>query len=133
MVRLDTGHKTLMDAIKITARNLFYRALAPFKAAYNHYRDDHDYFRELSQSVDASPARNRSECECVTSTKTNGTHAGPPIPLRRCNLARHRNTTCFYPDRARSPPAQAPFPASRGRPSFHQIPRIRTCSSFRPF
>ncbi len=51
MVRLDTGNKTLMDAIKITARNLFYRALAPFKAAYNNYRDDHDYFRELSQSA----------------------------------------------------------------------------------
>jgi hypothetical protein len=51
MVRLDTGNKTLMDAIKITARNLFYRAFAPFKAAYNNYRDDHDYFRELSQSA----------------------------------------------------------------------------------
>jgi hypothetical protein len=51
MVRLDTGNKTLMDAIKITARNLFYRALAPFKAAYNNYRDDHSYFRELSQSA----------------------------------------------------------------------------------
>jgi hypothetical protein len=51
MVRMDTGNKTLMDAIKITARNLFYHALAPFKAAYNNYRDDHDYFRELSQSA----------------------------------------------------------------------------------
>ena len=51
MVRLATGHKTLMDAIKITARNLFYRAFTPFKAAYNNYRDDHDYFRELSQSA----------------------------------------------------------------------------------
>ena len=51
MVRLDTGNKTLMDAIKITARNLFYRSLSPFKAAYNNYRDDHDYFRELSQSA----------------------------------------------------------------------------------
>ena len=51
MVRLDTGNNTLMDAIKITARNLFYRALAPFKAAYNNYRDDHDYFRQLSQSA----------------------------------------------------------------------------------
>jgi hypothetical protein len=51
MVRLDTGNKTLMDAIKLTARNLFYLALAPFKAAYNNYRDDHDYFRQLSQSA----------------------------------------------------------------------------------
>ena len=51
MVRMDTSNKTLMDAIKITARNLFYRALAPFKAAYNNYRDDHDYFRELTDSA----------------------------------------------------------------------------------
>jgi hypothetical protein len=51
MVRMDSANKTLMDAIKITARNLFYQALAPFKAAYNNYRDDHDYFRQLTQSA----------------------------------------------------------------------------------
>jgi hypothetical protein len=50
MVRMDSANKTLMDAIKITARNLFYQALGPFKAAYNNYRDDHDYFRQLTQS-----------------------------------------------------------------------------------
>jgi hypothetical protein len=49
MVRMDSANKTLMDALKITARNLFYQALAPFKAAYDNYRDDHDYFRELTQ------------------------------------------------------------------------------------
>lgn len=48
MVRLDTSSKRVMDALKITARNLFYRALAPFKKAYNNYRDDHDYFRQLT-------------------------------------------------------------------------------------
>jgi DNA repair exonuclease SbcCD ATPase subunit len=48
MVRMDTGAKRLMDAIKVTARNLFYRALAPFKEAYDNYRDDHDYFRQLT-------------------------------------------------------------------------------------
>jgi hypothetical protein len=48
MVRMDTGAKGLMDAIKITARNLFYQALAPFKEAYDNYRDDHDYFRQLT-------------------------------------------------------------------------------------
>ena len=48
MVRLDTRAKRLMDAIKITARNLFYQALAPFKEACNNYRDDHDYFRQLT-------------------------------------------------------------------------------------
>lgn len=51
MVRMDTSNKTLMDAIKITARNVFYRALAPFKTAYNNYRDDHAFFRELTDSV----------------------------------------------------------------------------------
>jgi hypothetical protein len=48
MVRMDTSAKRLMDAIKITARNLFYQALAPFKEAYDNYRDDHDYFRQLT-------------------------------------------------------------------------------------
>ena len=47
-VRLDTGSKRLMDAVKITARNLFYQAIAPFKKAYDNYRDDHDYFRQLT-------------------------------------------------------------------------------------
>ncbi len=51
MVRLDTGAKRLMDAIKITARNLFYQALVPFKKAYDNYRDDHDYFRQLTLSA----------------------------------------------------------------------------------
>jgi len=48
--RLDTANKSVMDGVKIIARNAFYRALAPFKSAYDNYRDDHDYFRKLSQS-----------------------------------------------------------------------------------
>ena len=35
---------------RITVRNLFYHALQPFKKAYDNYRDDHDYFRKLTQS-----------------------------------------------------------------------------------
>lgn len=50
MQRLDTQNKQLMDAIKITARNLFRQALQPFKSEYDNYRDDHDYFRKLTQS-----------------------------------------------------------------------------------
>jgi hypothetical protein len=50
MVRMDTRNKSLMDTLRITARNLFYAALHPFKESYNNYRDDHDYFRELTQS-----------------------------------------------------------------------------------
>jgi hypothetical protein len=49
MVRMDLTNKTLMDAIKISARNLFYRLFAPFKTAYDNYRDDHGHYRALTQ------------------------------------------------------------------------------------
>lgn len=48
MVRLEPACKRLMDTLRITVRNLFYQALAPFKKAYDNYRDDHDYFRQLT-------------------------------------------------------------------------------------
>ncbi len=50
MHRFDTAKKELMDTIKVSARNLFYRTLQPFKKAYDNYRDDHDYFRKLTHS-----------------------------------------------------------------------------------
>jgi hypothetical protein len=50
MVRMDSQCKRLMDVLRITARNLFYQALQPFEKAYDNYRDDHDYFRNLTQS-----------------------------------------------------------------------------------
>jgi transposase len=50
MVRMEPECKRLMDTLRITVRNLFYRALAPFKKAYDNYRDDHDYFRQLTLS-----------------------------------------------------------------------------------
>ena len=50
MVRMDGQCKRLMDVLRITARNLFYKALQPFKKAYDNYRDDHDHFRKLTQS-----------------------------------------------------------------------------------
>ena len=50
MVRLDSQCKCLMDVLRITARNLFYQELQPFKKAYDNYRDDHDHFRNLTQS-----------------------------------------------------------------------------------
>ena len=49
-VRLDTHSKQLMDAIKIIARNAFYKMLQPFKEMYNNYRDDHVLFRNLTRS-----------------------------------------------------------------------------------
>jgi hypothetical protein len=49
MVKMEGQCKRLMDVLRITARNLFYQALQPFKKAYDNYRDDHDYFRKLTQ------------------------------------------------------------------------------------
>ena len=49
MMRMGTTHKTLMDAIKICARNLFYQALAPFKKLDDNRRDDHVRFREVTR------------------------------------------------------------------------------------
>lgn len=48
--KLDTLKKSLMDAIKITARNMFYLLLQPFKETYDNYRDDHVLFRHLTRS-----------------------------------------------------------------------------------
>ena len=50
VVRLDPEKKRLMDSLRVIARNAFYQALAPFKQAYNNYRDDHDQFRQLTQA-----------------------------------------------------------------------------------
>ncbi|MHB9005876.1 MAG: hypothetical protein ACYDC1_03000 [Limisphaerales bacterium] len=50
MVKLDGQAKRLLEVLRISARNLFYQALQPFKKAYDNYRDDHDHFRKLSQS-----------------------------------------------------------------------------------
>ena len=50
MVKMDGQCKRLLDVLRITARNLFYQALQPFKKSYDNYRDDHDHFRRLTQS-----------------------------------------------------------------------------------
>jgi hypothetical protein len=49
-VQLKTDAKTLMDAIKLLARNIFYLSFRPFKEKYDNYRDDHVLFRHLSRS-----------------------------------------------------------------------------------
>ena len=51
MVRMDPGKKRLMDNLRVIVRNTFHQALAPFKEAYNNYRDDHDQFRQVTQSA----------------------------------------------------------------------------------
>jgi hypothetical protein len=48
--RLNTNNKKYMDCIKIIARNIFYKALDPFKEKYDNYRDDHVIFRNLTQA-----------------------------------------------------------------------------------
>ena len=48
--KLDTKKKTVMDTLKIIARNVFYKTLDPFKEAYDNYRDDHEIFRNLTHS-----------------------------------------------------------------------------------
>ncbi len=50
MVRMEPQSKRLMDTLRVTVRKLFHRALEPFKKAYDNYRDDHDYFRQLTRS-----------------------------------------------------------------------------------
>jgi hypothetical protein len=50
MVRMEPHNKRLMDSLRVIARNAFYEVLAPFKKAYNNYRDDHDQFRQLTQA-----------------------------------------------------------------------------------
>lgn len=49
-VRMNTAPKSVMDALRVIARNEFYAHLQPFKEAYDNYRDDHDYFRSLTKS-----------------------------------------------------------------------------------
>lgn len=65
-VRLCGERKYLMDVIKITARNTFYEAFAPFREAYDNYRDDHVWFRHLSYSagVIAPAADGASPLQC---------------------------------------------------------------------
>ena len=48
--KLNTDSKKLYDALKLIARNAFYKALAPFKEAYDNYRDDHVIFRNLTRA-----------------------------------------------------------------------------------
>ena len=48
--KLNTASKKVYDALKLIARNAFYTELAPFKKAYDNYRDDHAIFRNLTRS-----------------------------------------------------------------------------------
>ena len=48
--RLAHEAKYYMDAIKITARNIFYSLIAKFRPCLGNYRDDHQLLRELTRA-----------------------------------------------------------------------------------
>jgi hypothetical protein len=58
--------KYLIDVIKITASNLFYAVMKPFKKAYNNDRDDYVWFRHLTQSGGTIEATGEGEFPALT-------------------------------------------------------------------
>ena len=49
-MRLDTRRKAVMDAIRISCRNIFCKLAMEFRPLYNNYRDDHVIVRELTRA-----------------------------------------------------------------------------------
>ena len=49
--KLNFAPKQYMDAVKITARNIFFRLHGEFRIGYNNYRNDHVILRELLRAV----------------------------------------------------------------------------------
>ena len=80
-VRLVSDKKNLLDVIKIVARNVFYQALEPFKQLYNNYRDDHVWFRHLSEcgGVTLMPSDAQDPIQCYLVLK-----ADLPQKVRQC-------------------------------------------------
>ena len=64
-MRLKTDKKHLMDVIKITSRNLFYQALEPFKKLYDNFRDDHVWFRHLTEITGFIDAGDSVKCHLI--------------------------------------------------------------------
>ena len=54
-----------MDVIKITARNLFYQALEPFRKLYDNFRDDHVWFRHLTGITGLIDAADQVKCHLI--------------------------------------------------------------------
>lgn len=48
--KLNKNCKSIMDALKILARNAYYKEIQVFNKLYHNYRDDHVVFRNLIQS-----------------------------------------------------------------------------------
>lgn len=49
-VRGDVAKQTLMDALRLSARNIFYQAVAVFRPLYDNLRDDHVILRAVTKS-----------------------------------------------------------------------------------
>jgi hypothetical protein len=47
---LNVRKKRFMDALRIFARNTFYILFRPFREKYDNFRDDHEYFRNLTHA-----------------------------------------------------------------------------------
>jgi hypothetical protein len=50
-VRPNMNRKALVDAVRITARNVFCRVLQAFRPPYDNYRDDHVVLRALTHAA----------------------------------------------------------------------------------
>ena len=57
--------KLLMDVIKITARNLFYQSLEPFRKLYDNFRGDPVWFRHLTEITGFIDACDQVKCHLI--------------------------------------------------------------------
>lgn len=65
-VRLNAPKKCLMDVMKLIARNIFYLLFSGFKELYNNYRDDHEWFRQLTRSPGIiEPCGDKLNCHLI--------------------------------------------------------------------
>ena len=98
-VRLCGEKKYLMDVIKITARNLFYELLSPFKEAYNNYRDDHVWFRQLTRSTGLiEPVADGSEAPIRCHLIGTAEYPKPVAKVAAKILAEFNATKPLWPD-----------------------------------
>jgi septal ring factor EnvC (AmiA/AmiB activator) len=83
--KLNFAPKAFMDAIKITARNLFFRLHRDFRHRYNNYRHDHVILRELTRTVgspDRKSTRHLSDpqtCPSIYSQTADHPHRVPSL------------------------------------------------------
>jgi hypothetical protein len=67
---LNYDKKRYMDAIKIMARNIFYKLIRIFRPIYDNYREDHKLIRELTQASGIIKIKNNTVI-CIIDTPRN--------------------------------------------------------------